>query len=370
VADDARVNANGYHKLSGFERLEFSQNTAKQTVTIAAADVDQLAEKNLVGDPNRAANTSNLYAELGSNDHLVATGFSNNTAPTRGYWKDVNGVVYDRKYSLTGSAGSAIGAGDTANLFVRGGDDAPELGNTSTAGSYSTSGGSTTLSLGFNETMVVNALTAGDFSITHSGGAVTATSASMTASGLTVGYNGGALSGVLRLQCSGTQLVDNQGDQLRFKDISLGTSSADIINGAGRGTNQALIGNAGNDVITGGIGDDLLMGGFGNDFLSGGLGADIFRFINAETGTDTITDFNLSQGDKIDLRGLLDGSGMTTDSMGLFLRLVDGVGEKTLKVDLIGTGNFTNSDMTIIMNNPVGINVDLATLIDQRVLRV
>ena len=56
--------------------------------------------------------------------------------------------------------------------------------------------------------------------------------------------------------------------------------------------------------------------------------------------------------------------------MDQFLRLVDGVGEKTLKVDLIGTSNFTNPDMTVILTNPVGLNADLDTLIDQRVFMV
>ena len=61
---------------------------------------------------------------------------------------------------------------------------------------------------------------------------------------------------------------------------------------------------------------------------------------------------------------------MTTSTMDQFLRLVDGVGEKTLKVDLIGTSNFTNPDMTVILTNPVGLNADLDTLIDQRVFMV
>jgi hypothetical protein len=365
-ADDIRVNTNGYHKLLGFEKLDFSQSTVKQTITVAAVDVDQLAEKNLVGDPNRAANTSNLYAELGSNDYLVVSGFAN-TTPLRGFWKDANGVVYDRKYSVTGGT---IGAGDTANLFVRGGDDAPELGNTSTAGTYAVGGGSTTINLSFSESMVVNALTAGEFSITHSGGTVTATSASMTASGLTVGYSGGQLSGVLRLQYSGTQLVDLQGDQLRFKDISLGTSSADTLDGSARSTHQALIGNAGNDVISGGSGDDLIMGGAGNDNLMGGLGADIFRFIKFEAGQDTVTDFNVTQGDKLDLRSLLSDTGLTLDNQSLYLSLVDGVGQKTLKVDTLGTGNFSSADMTVVLTSPQGINDNLATLIDQKVFLV
>jgi Ca2+-binding RTX toxin-like protein len=317
--------------------------------------------------PQAAANTSNLYVELGSNDYLVATGFANNTAPTRGFWKDVNGVAYDRKYSVSGGT---IGTGDTANLYVRGGDDAPELGNTATVGSYTTSGGTTTINLAFNEAMAVKTLVASDFTITN-GSPVTATSASMTASGLTVGYNGSAtLSGVLRLQYFGSQLVDNQGDQLRFKDISLGTSSADIINGAGRSTNQALIGNAGNDVITGGSGDDLLIGGLGNDTLKGGAGADIFRFIKYETGTDTITDFNLGDGDKIDLRGLLADTGFSLDKLSLYLNLSGDLSQQTLKVDTLGSGNFGSPDLTVVMSNPSGINDGLATLIDQRVFMV
>jgi hypothetical protein len=156
---DARVNAHGYHRLMGFEKLDFSQSTAKQSITIHAMDVDQLAEKNLVGDPNRAANTSNLYALLGANDHMVANGFANFT---RGYWQDVDGLVYDRRYT---QVGGSVGAGDTANLFVRGGDDAPEFGNTSTAATYTLAGASTTLNFAFNETMEVRALTANQFTV-------------------------------------------------------------------------------------------------------------------------------------------------------------------------------------------------------------
>ena len=366
LVDDLRVNTNGYHKLQGFERLDFSQSTAKQTVTIAAADVDQLAEKNLAGDPQAAVNTSNLYVELGSNDYLVASGFAN-TTPVRGFWKDANGLAYDRKYSLTGGI---IGAGDTANLFVRGGDDAPEFGNTSTAGSYTVGGGITTVNLNFNELMEELAPTAGDFSITHSGGAVTATSAIMTANSLTVVYSGGELSGVLRLQYSGADLVDEEGDPLRFTDISLGTSGADTIDGSARGTHQALVGNAGNDVITGGSGDDLLMGGAGNDNLTGGLGADTFRFITFETGQDTIADFNVTQGDKIDLRGLLTDTGFNLSNLSAYLSLVDGEGQKTLKVDVQGDGDFGVPDMTIVLANPLGFDADLQTLIDQRVFLV
>jgi Ca2+-binding RTX toxin-like protein len=192
----------------------------------------------------------------------------------------------------------------------------------------------------------------------------------MTASALTVGFSSGALSGVLTLQNNGSQLVDLQGDQVRFKDISVGSAAADTLDGSGRSTHQALIGNAGTDVITGGSGDDLMIGGIGDDILTGGLGADVFRFIQSETGQDTVTDFNLIQGDKIDLRGLLNNSGFSLSDLSLFLNLADGVGQKTLRIDTLGTGNFSVPDLAVVLTNPVGLNDDLATLIDQRVIMV
>lgn len=368
AAADTRVNTNGYHKLLGFEKLDFSQSTAKQTITIAAVDVDLLAEKNLVGDPNRAALTSNLYAVLGGNDYLVASGFG---AMTRGFWRDASGVGYDRRHSLTGGVGSAIGQGDTANLFVRGGDDAPEFGNTASAASYSVGAGSTTLNFAFNETMDVQALVANQFSITHGASTtVVATSASMSSNGLTVGYSAGELSGVLRLVYSGSNVVDQEGDQLRFKDISVSTSAAEAMDGSGRSDAQAFFGNGGNDTITGGSGDDLLLGGAGNDSLTGGAGADTFRFIQFEGGVDTITDFNRNEGDKIDLRGLLTGVGFSLDDLLLFVRMDSDVNQVQLKIDTSGTANFSAPDLTITLASPQGVSDGLSALIDQRVFQV
>lgn len=88
-------------------------------VTISAADVDQLAEKNDREDPQAAANHGNLYVTLGANDYLdAATGLTG--TPVYGYWLDAAGTAYDRQY--TGSVGA-----DTVQLYVRGGDDAPDF---------------------------------------------------------------------------------------------------------------------------------------------------------------------------------------------------------------------------------------------------
>jgi VCBS repeat-containing protein len=65
-----------------------------------------------------------------------------------------------------------------------------------------------------------------------------------------------------------------------------GTANADMIFGLN-----------GNDTLVGGDGIDLLCGGRGDDALTGGLGADFF---SGGPSTDTVTDFNTSQGDTKD----------------------------------------------------------------------
>ena len=85
-----------------------------------------------------------------------------------------------------------------------------------------------------------------------------------------------------------------------FADTKLGTAGNDTLNGAG-----------GNDTLNGATGNDILNGGVGADQLTGGAGADTFKFSDY-TGTtrqianrvDTITDFSVAQGDKIDLTGM------------------------------------------------------------------
>lgn len=63
--------------------------------------------------------------------------------------------------------------------------------------------------------------------------------------------------------------------------------------------------------LDGGAGDDVLLGGSGDDHLTGGLGADTFAWHLGDQGTstapatDTITDFNTSEGDTLDLSDLL-----------------------------------------------------------------
>ncbi len=76
------------------------------------------------------------------------------------------------------------------------------------------------------------------------------------------------------------------------------------INGTGNGLNNVIGGNGASNSLNGGGGIDSLAGGVGNDTLTGGLDADTFRFgstLNATTNRDTITDFSVTQGDRIEL---------------------------------------------------------------------
>ena len=73
--------------------------------------------------------------------------------------------------------------------------------------------------------------------------------------------------------------------------------------------NMTIVGTSDNNVIETGVGDDFLEGGSGSDTLTGNGGSDTFVFKQGETGTDTITDFDLSEGDKLDLSSY----GITTE---------------------------------------------------------
>jgi len=87
-------------------------------------------------------------------------------------------------------------------------------------------------------------------------------------------------------------------------------------------------------------GNDTLLGGAGNDILIGGSGADTFVWKAGDTGNDVIKDFNASEGDRIDLRDLLQGETGTTIDNFLKITTVDGV--SSLQVS--SGGKFNSGD--------------------------
>ncbi|UVE18757.1 retention module-containing protein [Pseudomonas sp. LS44] len=95
-------------------------------------------------------------------------------------------------------------------------------------------------------------------------------------------------------------------------DTLTGSAAADLLRGgngrdtlSGGGGEDRLEGGDGKDTLLGGDDNDILFGGAGDDTLTGGAGADLFIWKAGNTGHDTITDFNASEGDRIDLRDLL-----------------------------------------------------------------
>ena len=68
----------------------------------------------------------------------------------------------------------------------------------------------------------------------------------------------------------------------------------------GNSNSNSLTGRGGNDGIVGGSGDDFLTGGLGADNLTGGAGSDLFVYLDASEGGDTISDFAVGT-DKIAL---------------------------------------------------------------------
>ncbi|MEI6744612.1 MAG: DUF4347 domain-containing protein [Methylococcaceae bacterium] len=94
-------------------------------------------------------------------------------------------------------------------------------------------------------------------------------------------------------------------------NIIMGNDAVNTLNG-GAG-NDVLRGKNGNDILLGGVGSDTLIGGVGVDTLTSGTEADTFMFealtdMGIATRRDVITDFNHSEGDKIDLSGLITGT--------------------------------------------------------------
>lgn len=150
-------------------------------------------------------------------------------------------------------------------------------------------------------------------------------------------------SGLLALQAflqlkNGTPATDAQlYDYLKSHHASFN------VEGDTRGGDDLLNGGAGNDILYGQGGDDILIGGSGNDLLYGGTGADTFVWRAGDAGStgkadiDIVKDFKLLEGDRLDLRGLLQGE--QEGNLEQYLQLLSDNGSSTLLVS--STGQFT-----------------------------
>lgn len=123
---------------------------------------------------------------------------------------------------------------------------------------------------------------------------------------------------------------DAQGDTLIGIEAVVGSNYADTLRGGAAG-----------DVLKGEGGDDILTGGLGKDQLYGGSGADMFVFEadTAYNGTDIIRDFNIGEGDTLNITDLLSGFDALSDNINDFILFVT---------------NGTNTDVQINSTGVIG----------------
>ncbi|SIS18500.1 Ca2+-binding protein, RTX toxin-related [Aquipseudomonas alcaligenes] len=142
----------------------------------------------------------------------------------------------------------------------------------------------------------------------------------------------------------------------------------------GNSGDNVLYGNGGNDVLDGGAGNDTLVGGSGSDQLTGGAGADRFEFkalgdLGLGSLRDLIKDFNLADGDLIDLSFLDansatsgineaftyigdalfggDATGQLRFSDGILYGSVDADSDAEFEIQLLGVASLDNSALIV-----------------------
>jgi VCBS repeat-containing protein len=153
-----------------------------------------------------------------------------------------------------------------------------------------------------------------------------------------------------------------------YENIIFGTDEEDHLTGGnaddkifGRGGTDTIDGLDGNDILVGGSDDDILTGNGGLDALTGGGGADTFVFQSLDEGVDTITDYDDSESDVIDIADLLSGFNAETDDITDFVRVNSDGTDATLAVDPTGSGSYT--DIAVLSNITPGSTVTV--VVDQ-----
>ena len=137
----------------------------------------------------------------------------------------------------------------------------------------------------------------------------------------------------------------------------IGTAFADSLTGSSG--NDILRGGGGNDILNGGAGIDRIVGGDGADEMTGGSGSDTFVFVAGPSAVDVIKDFNLGDGDILDISALIKGTFAGNESSYLSLR--ESGGNTILSLDRDGAGaDFAAQDF-VVLEGMTGL--DLVTLL-------
>ncbi|VVM23341.1 Alkaline phosphatase (EC [uncultured Gammaproteobacteria bacterium] len=142
----------------------------------------------------------------------------------------------------------------------------------------------------------------------------------------------GSFSGHLNIEIEATSIELSNSDTV----TSSKTLSVDVIQTGDANDNQ-LMGDDADNIIRGLAGDDTITGNQGDDALSGGLGSDTFDYNSNNDGHDIITDFNLSEGDKLDISDLIDYQ--SGDNLADFVGIENIGNDSIVHIDLDSAGS-------------------------------
>ncbi len=127
-----------------------------------------------------------------------------------------------------------------------------------------------------------------------------------------------------------------------------GTNAADLFNADVASQQRSFHGLAGNDTLNGTTNDEHFYGGAGDDTLTGGGGNDVFHYLYANAGNDTIADFDVNN-DKVALSHLLLGYAVNA-TLSDFVQASDNAsGGTVLSID--ANGDTLGTDITIELSN-------------------
>lgn len=156
----------------------------------------------------------------------------------------------------------------------------------------------------------------------------------------------------------GADVIDGRGGD----DTLHGGDGADSLQG-GSG-NDTLYGDAGNDTLQGSYGDDTLYGGAGLDKLFGGTGADTFVFeaSTAYDNYDLIKDFNVGEGDAINIADLLMGYDPLSSDITEFLMITTTGNNLSSAIYVDADGGGDNFQLIAFAEGTTGLTNEQALL--------
>ncbi len=153
--------------------------------------------------------------------------------------------------------------------------------------------------------------------------------------------------GKVKIQGLETYVLEDAPPQLVTLDFTAVDADGDEVDGSVALTfqNQSYFG--------GGSGNDILVGGAGNDDLDGNLGSDAFVWNLGDQGTAASpavdrVDFNVDEGDVLDLRDLLPND--SSDSLSSYLSFGSVDGKLALLVDHDGGSTFEATQKIVLEN--------------------